>query len=187
MWLRYSVKSVCPQALNHGHLLHDQLKCHAQVILKPPLGWEGSMEPGDQTTVEMRNRTVCQFVGFCYSKLGVAPTLTHVMNPVSIFAACGFWKASGLAPATIKLRLQHIVQAVPFAYSKYCPRQQDWAKTHIAQLKDWCKKLSARALSDYQRSPKKEYNVHLHEAWEFARDDWVLFLKAFQVIKTAKH
>ncbi len=181
MWMRYSVKSVCPRALAHGHLYHDQLQAHAKVILNPPLGWKGKMEPGDQTTVDMRNRTISQFVGFCYSKLGMSPNITHVMNPVAVSAACGFWKARGLAPATIKLRVQHIVQAVPFAHSKYCPKQQEWSQAHITQMDEWCKKLSAKALSDYQRSPKKGFNVHLQESWDFAREDWIKFLVAFQV------
>ncbi len=140
------------------------------------------MGDGDETTVEMRNRTLSQFVGFCFSKLGLTTSITHVLNPVAVAAACGFWEARGLSPATIKIRVQHLTQAAPFVSSKYCPKQQDWSREHLAQCHEWFKKLSAKALADYSRAPKKTHNVHLHEAFLFATKDWVAFLVEFKVM-----
>lgn len=182
LWYRYSVKSVCPQALTPGHIFNDQIKAYTKYILKPPLGGHGSMDDGDETTVEMRSRTLCQYIGFCYSKLELPPNITHVLNPVAVSAACGFWEARGLSPATIKLRVQHLTQAAPFVSSKYCPRQQEWSRSHLSQCQSWFKKLSAKALADYSKAPKKTHNVHLHEAFDFSSKDWVAFTLEFKVM-----
>lgn len=106
-----------------------------------------------------------------------------VTDPVVVAAVCGFWEARGLAPMTIKLRVQHMTQCTTFVGTRYCPTVPTVAvsPTIKEEQQDWFRRLSAKALADAQRQPKKLYNVDLWEAWEFATRDYVAFLVEFQV------
>ena len=184
LWLPYSAKAVCGAALLPDHLLHDQLKAYHTYMVKPPLGGHGPMAGVDQDTAEMRTKSMAQVVGFCTSKLSMAPSLGVLLDPVAMAVVCGFWRARGLSPMTIKLRVQHITQGVPFVTSRYCPKERGhsgWSQDHINQTQAWYKKLNAKALAEAERAPKKEYNVGLWEAWEFARKDYVAFLLELKV------
>lgn len=120
-----------------------------------------------------------QVIGFATKHLGLAPTIVYIKDPIVVAGVCGFWRDRGLAPMTIKIRVQHIVQATSFVDSGYCPGAQ--GTTMSNQTKKWFANLSAKALAEAGRQPKKLYNVALWEAWEFATSDYLAFLAAFKV------
>lgn len=103
------------------------------------------------------------------------------MQPIVIHQLVALWKGRQLAPDTIKLRLQHLAQAVVFVGSNYCPKRHPWTQPHKTQLKEWYRKLCALALHDCRLQPRKVYNQHLWEAWEAARSAYRQFLGAFEV------
>lgn len=98
-------------------------------------------------------------------------------------AIIGFWKARGLSPHTIKLRVQHITQAQGFITSRYCPKQPSYVPPHedVDESKAWWKNLSAKVLAEAMKAPKHPFNMHLWEAWEFARLDYIAFLSELKV------
>lgn len=100
-----------------------------------------------------------------------------------IAALVGFWQERGLAPMTIKMRLQHITQAAAFVNTSYCPKERGdkWSQAQITKTKAWYKRISAWALKEAERQPTKLYSVGLWEAWEFARKDYVAFCMELKV------
>lgn len=211
LWMPYSAKSVCPEALEVDHSLAKQLRAHTSYLINPPLGGVSSMAGVDEETASMRNRTLCQVVGFAHHYLGLEPSLAviqvgawtcsqfdtvwlalHppptpppcVQDPVVVAGVCGFWEARGLAPMTIKLRVQHITQGTSFVDTRYCPKGPGAQRVGVAtqaQLQAWFKRLSAYALAEADRQPKRLYNVELWEAWDFAIQEFVGFMVQFKV------
>lgn len=126
-------------------------------------------------------RTLHQVVGFATLHLGLGSSLTSVADPVVVACVVGFWKARGLAPHTIKLRVQHITQAVSFVSSNYCPKEAGCRMLSETSTHLWFQNLSAKVLAEAKKSPKKLYTVELWEAWVFAKEDYIAFLEEIQV------
>lgn len=123
-----------------------------------------------------------QVVGFAHKHLGMSPSMTVVQDPVVVTAVVGLWKGRGLSPWTIKVRVQHIVQAQAFVSSRYCPKEAGWTDCfNTQQAKCWYKNLGAKVLAEAEKHPKKMFNVGLWEAWQHARTEYVAFVLEFKV------
>lgn len=125
-----------------------------------------------------------QVVGYATKFLNLAPDLTVLRDPVVVAGVVGFFQARGLAPMTVKLRVQHITQGSSFVSTRFCPQPRGCSveSAEVAsQITTWFKKLSAKVLEEAQKQPKKLYSVELWEAWDFATRDWVAFVQEFQV------
>lgn len=125
-----------------------------------------------------------QVVGYATKFLNLAPDLAVLRDPVVVAGVVGFFQARGLAPMTIKLRVQHITQGSSFVPTRFCPKARAYTvetAEETALINNWFKRLSAKVLEEAQRQPKKLYCVDLWEAWDFATYDWVDFVQEFQV------
>ena len=94
-----------------------------------------------------------QVVGFAAKFLNLAPDLTLLRDPVVVAGVVGFFHARGLAPMTIKLRVQHITQGSSFACTRFCPKDRRYiveTAAEAAEINTWLKKLSAMVLEEAQ-------------------------------------
>ena len=84
---------------------------------------------------------------------------------------------------TIKMRLQHIIQAASFVNTNYCSKERGerWGQAKMDQCKTWYKRVASYALAEAERQPKKLYSVSLYEAWDFAVKDFVEFAQELKV------
>lgn len=129
-------------------------------------------------------------MGFATKFLDLEPSVTLLRNPVVVAGVVGFWEARGLAPMTIKLRVQHIRETSSFVATRFCPKsaayRPDTAEEAIL-INAWFKRLSAKVTAEAERQPKKLYNVELWEAWDFATREWVAFIRELQVGASFSH
>lgn len=190
--LPYSLSSLDEHAheLREGGIIDQQVKALKTFMLEPPLNKPRGkkaprtlgMSSASQQTINLRVKTILEFVGFVVQWLQLDANISHVMEPVHVAKFVGFLQAKQLANATIKKVTSQLAQVVSFVASSYCPHTPSWAPSHILKVEGWFNNLVSKwhtiASSTKQASVRE---ATLFKVWELVGERWTTFKAKLQV------
>lgn len=138
---------------------------------------KSNMRPLALETINMRVRTMDEFIGFCTKWLHLMPTMEHAMDPQVVAKYMGFHVAKGTQHSTLKRISTHLHQSIIFVNSEHCPRKhqaQDGA-THKSTM-DWFTNLNGSLLASISTHFKaRDKGITLWSVWEATLSQWEAF------------
>lgn len=134
-------------------------------------------------TLELRVRTMDEFIGFCAKWLNLTPTMEHALSPQVVAKYMGFHVAKGTQEGTLKRISTHLHQSIPFINSTHCPRlspPQDDAT--FKGTMDWFTNLNGSILASISMHHNtKEQGTTLWSVWEATITKWEAFQTKLKV------
>lgn len=144
---------------------------------------KANMAPLGPDTIEIRERTLNEFVGFCAKWLNLKPTMEHALDPQVVAKYMGFHVAKGSKEGTLKRISTNLSQATTFITSTFCPKL--FPTMDDAQLKDikaWYSNLNGRILASMLKHNKaKHEGITLWMVWEASHSKWQAFQMKLKV------
>lgn len=95
----------------------SQMKALGRSKTQPTLGPGGSGKTVTNTTWKIMERSLEEFIGFCFLHLGMMPNLKTVMRPPAYAHFVAFQAARGLKARTMLRAAGMVSAAVPFVAS----------------------------------------------------------------------
>lgn len=129
-------------------------------------------------TLELRVRTMDEFIGFCAKWLNLTPTMEHALSPQVVAKYMGFHVAKGSEERTLKRIATQLHQSITFITHKDFPSKHS---THVdapslKALDDWYSNLNGKimaSISTHKQAIKK--GVTLWSVWEASLSKWQAF------------
>jgi hypothetical protein len=196
--LPYSIDSVAKEELKITSTYGQQIKAYYKYIVNPPLdkkslkGSKSKMEPVAPSTAKVRLRSINHFIGYLVLHLNLGATMEHILVPDYVAQYWGFLLArinnkgeAGLTPDTIKLRMQHLDQAIEFVISQHCPPKTKLkrSKEYMEALVSWYTNLMSTCLAKCKAKisiPKHDITT-LWRCWEYSEVEMKTWVQDFVV------
>lgn len=179
---KYSLSATQTQLVAKGTKVHSQLAALLKWRKEGALGSITSARKVGDATVDILERSVDEYLGFCYKHLALEPALDLVMVPSHVAQFVAFQQARGNEPGTILRQAQQLSTVVTFVGSGRCPRAKAWGHSHQLLVKDWLSSLKAqeRALAHPPGQEVVDPRL-LAGLWDHLEGSWRGVVQSLQV------
>lgn len=179
---KYSLSATQSKMWGKGTKIFSQVNALLSWKEGGHLGSAASARGVGDATLQILERSVDEYVGFCYQHLGLDPCLDLVMQPGRVAEFVAFQQARGNEPGTILRQAQQLSSVVPFVASGRCPRAKAWGHSHSLLVSEWYSSLKAimrakaRPLEHDRVDPRQWASL-----WEHLAAQWAQVVQSFKV------
>lgn len=175
---------------------HAELAAQCDALAEPKLtkrrraGRPAAMRVKKGQTIQNRENTQSQFVGFCVKHLARQPSLALALRPQLAAKFFGFLLARGQfrqvavekTRGSIKKHCTELSETVEFVMSDEWPWDPPCTPTWASRVKEWYANVRSQAtLANFANFTPVRPNLTLHMAIHLSTSEWQSFVTSFQV------